>query len=317
MANHLGNALIRIVAIAVAVCCLFPMMGQRRITPVKPSTNKVMTNKQNEAKIAELRRQGLVMMGDTIVPDSIAARMNDTIKITRMTYPLLTSVTIGANVWDPIMRLFGQTYGGMDFSAELSLWNRIVPTVEVGFGMADNTPEEKNFTYHGDLALYGKIGCGYNFKYNNKPDYTALVGFRFGYSNFKYSITDVTISNNYWQDESQFEINGLRSHALWGELAVAMHIKIYRNWSAGWTLKYHFLFNYKSNPSADPWYIPGYGTRGSAITAGLSLYYTIPFNKGKWPRDEKDKDAYTGEPLDPPPTGSRPVSIPGPGSSND
>ncbi len=292
-------------------------MGQRRVSPVKPTTNKVMTAKQNDAKIAELKRKGFVIMGDTIVTDSVAALMNDTIKITRMTYPKLTSITIGANVWDPIMRLFGQSYGGMDFSAELSLWNRIVPTVEIGFGSANNTPDEKNFTYHGDLALYGKIGCGYNFKYNSKPDYMALVGFRLGYSNFKYSITDVTIDDNYWQEQNRFEITDLRSNALWGELVVAMHIKLFENWSAGWSVKYHFLFNYKSNPAADPWYIPGYGTRGSSISAGFSLYYTIPFNKDKWPRDEKRKNAYTGQPIDSPTsTTTRRVEIPGPGSGN-
>ena len=301
----------------VVALCSLPASGQRRITPVKPTTNKVMTTKENEAKIEELKRRGLVIVGDTILPDTVAARMNDTIKITRMRYPLLTGVTIGANVWDPVMRLFGQSYGGIDFSAELSLWNRIMPIVELGVGNANNTPDGKNFTYKSNLALYGKIGCSYNFKYNNKPDYMALVGFRLGYSNFKYGVTDVTLDNGYWQDQSRFEIDGLRSHALWGELVVSMHIKLYKNWSAGWALKYHFLFNYKKNPTADPWYIPGYGTRGSAITGGLSIYYTIPFNKNKWPDDDKAKDAYTGEPLDSPSaSGTSPIEIPGPGSGN-
>ena len=311
-----SHTLTRLVAIVMAACCLLPIVAQRRITPVKPSTNKVMTSKENDAKIAELKQKGLVMVGDTILPDTVAAMMNDTIKITRMKYPLLTSVTIGANVWDPVMRLLGQKYGGIDFSAELSLWNRIVPIVELGIGSANNTPEEKNYTYKGDMALYGKIGCGYNFKYNNKPDYMALVGFRLGYSNFKYSINDISINNSYWQENNSLNIDGLKSHALWGELVVAMHIKLYKNWSAGWTLKYHFLFNYKSNPSGDPWYIPGYGTRGSAISAGMSIYYTLPLNSDKWPRDDdKGKNSYTGEPINSPATGSRPVVIPGPGSN--
>ncbi len=309
-----------VVAIVMAACCLFPLMGQRRVTPVKPSTNRVMTVKQNDEKMAELRRKGFVVVGDTILPDTVAARMNDSVKVTRMKYPLLTSVTIGVNLWDPVMRLFGQTYGGVDFSAELSLWNRVVPTVEIGFGSANNTPDDKNFTYRGNFAMYGKIGCGYNFKYNNKPDYMALLGLRLGYSNFKYGITDVTIDNGYWQEQSRFEIDGLRSHALWGELVVAMHIKLYKNWSAGWTLKYHFLFNYKKNPVADPWYIPGYGTRGSAISGGLSIYYTIPLNRSKWPQDENNdkKNVYTGEPIDSPQDAGvrQPVSIPGPGSGN-
>lgn len=312
MANLRAYPLNLVAAIIMAVCCVLPLAGQRRVTPVKPSTNRVMTAKQNDEKIAELKSRGFVMVGDTILPDSVAARMNDTVKITRMQYPMLTSVTIGANVWDPVMRLFGQKYGGVDFSAELSLWNRIVPIVEVGFGSANSTPDEKNYTYKGNFAMYGKIGCGYNFKYNSKPDYMALVGFRVGYSNFKYSVSDVVIDNGYWQEQSGFSINNLRSHASWGEIVVAMHIKLYKNWSAGWALKYHFLFNYKKNSAADPWYIPGYGTRGSSISGGMSIYYTIPLNHDKWPDDEK-KNAYTGEPIDASPQGTRPISIPGPG----
>ncbi len=305
-----------IISVIIVFSCSFASMAQqRRVSPVKKSTNKVMTAEQNKAKVEELKQIGLVMLGDSIVTDSVAASLNDSIKDRSMKYPLLTSLTIGANLWDPIMRLFGQTYGGMDFSAELSLWNRINPVVEVGFGSAKNTPEEMNFTYKGNFALYGKIGCNYNFTYNSKPEYLALLGFRLGYSNFKYSITDVTMNPGYWNENANFDILDQKSHALWGELSLNLRIKLIDNLSAGWSFKYHFLFNYKKNPTSEPWYIPGYGSRTSPISAAFSIYYTLPFNKDRWPEDKKEKNAYTGEPIDSPGPGtSTPIEIPGPGS---
>ena len=42
---------------------------------------------------------------------------------------------IGVNVWDPIMRCFGQHYGLIDVWGELSLYNRFKPIFEIGLGV--------------------------------------------------------------------------------------------------------------------------------------------------------------------------------------
>lgn len=255
-------------------------MAQRRVTPVERSTNRTMTAEELKQKKKELKAKGLSIVGDSIVADSVAIKA-DTLKTRKMLYPRLTSVIVGANLWDPVMRLLGQKYGGIDFSVELSLWNRFIPTVELGVGWADNTPEDMNFTYKGKLALYGKVGMNYNFKFNSSPDYVAMLGFRAGYSSFGYDIKDVTVHNGYWDQSKTFDILDQHSHASWGELLLAVRVKLFGNLSAGWAFKYHFLFNCKSNSNSDPWYIPGYGARKGAVTGGFSIYYTLPLHKKK------------------------------------
>lgn len=284
---------IRIVLSVVLMLSALGGVAQRRVTPVERSNNRTLTAEEHKRKVKELKSKGLVILGDTIVSDSTAMQC-DSLKSKRMQYPKLTSLIFGANIWDPVMRILGQKYGGIDFSAELSLWNRFIPIVEVGAGWADNTPEDMNFTYKGKLSLYGKLGASYNFKFNNSPDYVALLGFRAGYSNFGYEIRNIRLQNGYWNQSQTIDILNQRSHALWGEFALSIRVKIYRNISAGWALKYHFLFNHKTNENSEPWYIPGYGTRTSRISGGLSVFYTLPFSHSK----SAHRSSSAGEAID-------------------
>ena len=122
----------------------------------------------------------------------------------------------------------------------------------------------------------------------------ALLGFRAGYSNFGYEIRDIRLQNGYWNQSQTIDILNQRSHALWGEFALSIRVKIYRNISAGWALKYHFLFNHKANENSEPWYIPGYGTRTSRISGGLSVFYTLPFSHNK----SAHRSSSAGEAID-------------------
>ena len=84
------------------------------------------------------------------------------------------------------------------------------------------------------------------------------------------------IKNDHWQKNPVIDIPNQHSHAMWGELVLSIKVKLYRNISAGWALKYHFLFNCKDNVNSQPWYIPGFGTRNSKLSGGLSIFYTLP-----------------------------------------
>ena len=183
---------IRAIFAVLMLAAVVAMSAQRRVTPVERNNNRTLTAEEHKRKVKELRSKGMMIMGDTILPDNVALE-TDSLKAKRMQYPLLTSAIFGVNIWDPVMRIMGQKYGGIDFSAELSLWNRIIPTLEFGVGWANDTPDDMNYTYKGKLSLYGKIGANYNFKFNNSPDYCALLGLRAGYSTFGYEITNVQI----------------------------------------------------------------------------------------------------------------------------
>ena len=193
-------------------------------------------------------------------------------------YPLLHSVSVGANFFDGVMMLAGQKHASFDVWAELSLHNWIQPVVELGVGYADSRPEEGNFHYKGKPSFYGKLGLNYNFLYKSNPDYQIHVGFRGGYSSFRYDITDITINSSYWGQSNTFSIMNQKAHALYGEVVGGIKVNIWKNIGMGWDFRYRFKFKTSNGSNSSPWFIPGYGTN-SPLSASFSLIYTLPLNK--------------------------------------
>ncbi len=194
-------------------------------------------------------------------------------------FPLLNAVSIGVNVWDPIMVAIGQKYGGIDLWADLSLHNTFFPIVEVGIGLANDKPENGNFRYKCQPSFYGKIGMNYNFFRKSNPDYQLYAGVRGGFSSFSYDITDITINSSYWQETNSFDILNQKTTAIYGEVVLGLKVKIWKAFSMGWSFRYHHLFKCEDTQNSSAWYIPGFGTRNSKLSATFSLVYTIPLAK--------------------------------------
>lgn len=256
---------------------------QRRVTPVKPATNKVLTPPKGTDE--EIIQQYL--SGDTA--QARAKERKDSLAKIYPHYPTLTELSLGVNFGDAVFMAFGQKYTSFDISATLNMWNRFQPVVIVGLGRAKDTPEDMNYTYTGKLSPYFKLGANYNFLFKNDPRYQLYAGARLGYSIFKYDITDVSISNPYWEEGGVYDLKSLSSNALWGEVLAGIKVGLFSNWSLGWEVKFHGLFKYKKNDSGKPWYIPGYGSRGGKWAFGISLFYTIPLNRNSWPVKEEKK----------------------------
>lgn len=275
-----------------------PAMAQRKITPVKPSTPATPAApaqpKSDEfdrpANLAEmLDAEGNVVLVDTISGkewvDSTAIR--DESK--KMRYPLFESVTFGVNIWDAAMRLFGQENGLGDAWVELSLHNRYKPLFEFGFGSADETPDGKNYTYKSKLAPFFRIGANYNVFYNNDPRYQLLVGVRYGFTPFSYEVTNVSVSNGYWDITDRFDIPSQSTTVGFFELAAGVRVMIARQISLGWLVKYHTILHEGKTDYGKPMYIPGYGKRGGNFGASFSISYTLPLNKVPIESVNKDK----------------------------
>lgn len=194
-------------------------------------------------------------------------------------YPLLYSASVGFNFFDGVMSLFGQKHSSYDIQASVSLHNWIEPVIELGIGFADNHPEDSNFRYKGKPSFYGKIGANYNFLYKSNPDYQVYLGLRFGYSNFKYEIADVTINSDYWGQTNNFTITDQKAYSLYGQAVAGIKVKIWKQISMGWSFRYGFKMKSTEGSNSTPWFIPGYGT--GALNATFSLIYTIPINTKK------------------------------------
>lgn len=245
---------------------------KRHVTPVKPETNRVQPPpKGTDEKIIQQ-----YVSGDSAA--AIAEARKDSLRRVYKRYPLITDMSFGINIVDPIFMALGQTYASTDVSATLNMWNRLQPTIELGIGWAKSSPDDMNFTYRAKPSPYFKVGVNYNLMFKNSPDYQALIGLRIGYSTFRYDINGIHYANSYWQEGLFTDINGERSHALWGEAGVGLKVRLWKSLSMGWMLRYHGIFNYGKNQHSRPWFIPGYGPRKSSLGLSLGFYYTIPWH---------------------------------------
>lgn len=201
-------------------------------------------------------------------------------------YPAFNGVNVGLNFGDAIMMAFGRRYASFDVWANVSVWNWLFPTVELGFGYANDSPNKTNYKYRVDPSFYAKIGLYYNFLYKSNPDYKVFVGFRAGFSSFKYALRDVTISSDYWNETEHLDIDGLKATCWYGEALAGVQVRIYKGFSLGWSARYHFKFNNPADRGNKPWFIPGYGA-SFPLSLNVSAIWTIPGKRQ--PKTEIDK----------------------------
>ena len=194
-------------------------------------------------------------------------------------YPLLYSASVGVNFFDGVLTLFGQKHSSYDIHASLSLHNWFEPVAEFGIGLADNKPETGNYRYKGKPSFYGKIGINYNFMYKSNPAYQIFLGLRCGFTSFKYDITDVTINSSYWGQTEHFSIMDQKASYIYGQALAGLKVKIWKDISMGWSVRYGFKFKENKPLNSNPWFIPGYGT--GPLSATFSLIYTIPIHTEK------------------------------------
>ena len=284
-------------SILLSIICIITMsfngMAQRRINPVEtPATQtkavnlnpKDTTQTLDPSKLPNLihfhDEKGNVVYVDTITGkefiDSTSIK-----KPTTMNYPLWDDITIGLNIWDPVMRCFGQDYGMFDMWVELSLHNRIKPIFEFGLGEATHSPSGENYTYKSAVAPYFKIGANYNFLFNKTKEYQFYAGLRYGISPFTYEVNDITINDSYWNEQSTTHIPTQNIVAGYGEIVMGLKVQIYKHLSLGWTAKYHTMLHKTKCSYGDPWYIPGFGTINSSLTGAFNIMYTFPLSKKK------------------------------------
>ncbi len=272
---------------------------RRRITPVNtPATTTQSINETREdtarinAKIRERSTSYVDSRGRTIYVDTVTGKEwtdSTTLgnqKVPHMIYPLFQAASIGVNIWDPVMRIFGQNYGIADAFLELSLHNRYKPVFEVGLGTADHEGPNNNYRYRSPLSVYFRIGANYNFLFNSNPDYSFFVGARYGFSPFSYSVDDVILNSPYWGETQKFSIPSQHVTAGWFEFVLGLRVKLWGPISAGWSFKFHKKLHESAAKYGEPWYIPGFGSRNSSISGSFSVVYTISLEHLNKPKEE-------------------------------
>lgn len=189
-------------------------------------------------------------------------------------WPLYNGVTVGANFFDGIMLLAGQSYASFGLHAAVSLHNWFFPTLEAGVGFADNRQEDGTMVYRSRVSPFVKIGIDYNFLYKSTPDYAAGLGVRLGWARPSYEITGASISSDYWHQTSDFSILRQSVNAWYGEALASVRVMIWKGISLGWSIRYRFKMKIPDASNSTPWFIPGYGG-SSPVTATFSINYTF------------------------------------------
>lgn len=263
----------------------FTVQAQRRVTPVNPDRPVASKEKEQETDRSRLVTKkdvnGREFLVDTVTGKEFvdSAAIKDAQQKKPMLYPALYSATLGINIWDPVMSVFGQKYGLASVVAQVSFHNRYIPTFEFGLGKCDDTPAGLNYTYRSPTAPFFKIGCRYNFIYNSNPAYQAVGGISYGFTPFKFQVDDVTMQPGYWGDRPGFSIPSQSCTAGYLDVSFGVRVKIAGPVSAGWSLIYHKLLHESECPSGKPMYIPGYGKRTGHISGAITVSYTLPLAK--------------------------------------
>ncbi|MDE6086519.1 MAG: hypothetical protein K2G40_08990, partial [Muribaculaceae bacterium] len=150
-----------------------------------------------------------------------------------------------------------------------------------------------NYTYHSSVSPYFKIGMDYNFLYNSNPDYRIFVGVRYGFTPFKWTLKNVTSYNNYWGEPNEIPFPDVNATAGYFEFLLGLRVNIVKNISMGWTVRYHSILHESPTAHGKAWYIPGYGSSTSPLSASLSVFYTIPLDKNRKKKQPQTPDILT------------------------
>lgn len=210
--------------------------------------------------------------------DTIAT---DTVEVEKPIHnaPLLGGVLITADISAPIMNLLGTQYGSYEVAAELDIYHRFFPVVELGIGTAQFTPLDNNYTYHCAPSLYGRVGLNYNFFYNNGSESFVGVGLRYGLTSFKYNWDNITLNDSYWGSSIVTSTPQETAFAHWGEIAVVLRVQIYRNFYMGWSGRYRLLIDCGASQYGEPYFIPGFGPKEGGFGFTYTIGYNIPLSK--------------------------------------
>ncbi len=286
-----SDSFIMLIVALLSVVSSVSVRAQRRVTPIdNPELKSVVatrtTSPTDSAGIS--RPDGVVEQTDTegriILVDTVTGHeYTDTILLRspKRIYPTFYAVSVGVNVWDAAARAFGADYGLGSVWAEMSFHNWLNPYIEVGLGSADHTPRDESFRYKSSVAPFFKIGMNYNFLYNSNPHYSVYAGVRLGFSSFSYRIEDGSTSSGYWDMTEPVNVPRQSTSAVYAEGLAGVRVYIFSDIYLGWEIKFHTLLSDKAMPYGKPWYIPGYGTRGSTFAASFSISYQIPLHKKK------------------------------------
>lgn len=191
--------------------------------------------------------------------------------------PLYNGIRLDVDI-SPVFKtlLSGNETFSYEAAILVNLKRKYFPVIELGYAGADKTTE-KNIGFKTN-GIFGRAGIDFNLMKpkNNKKNANNLffVGARLGYSNFKYDLTNVVITDDYWNESQTMNYIDESASKMWFEIVAGIRVEIAKNIFMGWTARNKNLIGEDQIGIMSPWFIPGFGkTTGSAWTVNYVIGY--------------------------------------------
>lgn len=207
-------------------------------------------------------------------PRKLPANMRDKTE-DKLSIPLFCGVSISADLVGPAMKAMNSDYAQMEVAARVSLKEKFLPVIELGYGTSKHTHEETNNTFK-TKAPYFRVGMDYNFSKRPFSGNRIYAGVRYGFTDFTYDINSPNFIDPIWHTTQPFDLRDLEGNMHWAEVVFGLETKIWKIFRLGWNLRYKARISHKQSAYGEPWYVPGFGKNGSScLGATFNVIFEI------------------------------------------
>lgn len=187
--------------------------------------------------------------------------------------PMLHGFTLSVDIFGPLLYAISD-YGSTEAAIKVSLQNRYLPVIEVGYAKCKLT-DDNTHIYYSTTAPFMRVGLDYNILKNKLQDNRLTIGLRYGLSMFKYDMHGPQISDPIWGGSAPFDYSDVSSTCHWAELVVGVQVKILKYFHMGWSIRYKKEMKVGGHDHSRPYYIPGYGTTTNSSCWGGTYNLTF------------------------------------------
>lgn len=188
--------------------------------------------------------------------------------------PVFCGIAVSVDLAGAAMMAFNSNFAQTEAALRLNFKEKYFPVFELGYGFSDYVSEETNKGSRTN-APYMRIGMDYNFTKKRNGN-RLYAGVRYGFTRFRYDLTDASYSDPVWNQPLPFLLKGEAGSAQWGEAVFGLETKIWNFIQLGWSLRYKARFTQHVNRQGSPWYLPGFGKNGSTCFGGtFNLIFEI------------------------------------------
>ena len=189
---------------------------------------------------------------------------------------------LNMDLFNSMAGLFNGGRYEFEVSADVGLWHRLFPTIELG-GMYQNQTDG-SFSY-GSHGYFVRVGAGYNLL-NNTPartaDHAVIVGMRYCFSHTSYHASGISLKNAYWGEDALYDIPTSIANQGWLEFSVGVRTQICRFFFLGLWGRVKAFKHCFNDVVGVPSYTAGYGKeQDNGVNFGLAFTasYQFPYKR--------------------------------------